>query len=213
MIVRTINSKEETVMNLQQKLILASASPRRRDILRNLGLEFDIMIPNIDETMPPELNTDSAVEFLSVKKAKSIANKIDYPAIIIGSDTTVAIDGEVLGKPVDKKEAFDMLKKLSGRSHEVISGYAIVNTLENRVTSGSIISKVYFDDLSDEQIQAYISTGEPMDKAGAYAIQGYASTFIPHIEGCYNNIVGLPTYAVCKALKENGINVLKFVPA
>ncbi|MEW5822400.1 MAG: Maf family protein [Cyanobacteriota bacterium] len=190
-------------------LVLASASPRRKELLEKLGLSFKIIPSDIDETIENnELTPDEIVRLLALKKAEDIAKKLDYPAIVIGSDTTVTIDNMILGKPEDDNDAHRMLSILSGRSHSVISGIAIIDRELKRTYVDSVSSRVIFKELSDEEIINYIKTGEPMDKAGAYAIQGYASTFITGINGCYNNIVGLPIYKLSEALKPFGINIL-----
>lgn len=192
-----------------KKLILASASPRRKELLENLGYEFQIIPADIDETVNGSKSPEEIVKELALQKASHIANNIDYPAVIIGSDTIVVIDNTILGKPENTEDAYKMLKLLSGRSHQVISGIAIIDTSNNNKIVESASSDVYFRPISEKEITDYISTKEPMDKAGAYAIQGLASTFIEKINGCYNNIVGLPLFKVTRALKEFDLDILK----
>ncbi|MGD9580955.1 MAG: nucleoside triphosphate pyrophosphatase [Vampirovibrionia bacterium] len=191
-----------------KKLILASASPRRKELLKNLGYEFEIIPADIEETIDNSKIPEEIVKELSFQKAEHIAKKVSEPSVIIGSDTIVVINNKILGKPIDEKDAFNMLQELSGKVHQVISGIAIIDNKTNKTFIDCVSSDVYFRELSKEEIIKYIETKEPMDKAGAYAIQGIASIFIEKIEGCYNNIVGLPVFTVAKALKDFGMDVL-----
>lgn len=192
-----------------KKLILASASPRRRKLLKHLGLTFKVMPSNCNETVDPDTSPDEAVKILALRKAQNIANQTTEPALVIGSDTTVVINNKSLGKPIDNKDACRMLKLLSGTTHEVISGLAVIDTTTKVEIVDSVSSKVLFKELTEEEINDYIQTREPIDKAGAYAIQGLASTFIEKIDGCYNNIVGLPIFRLSEILKDFNINILK----
>lgn len=198
-------------MNKKQakKLILASASPRRKELLENLGYVFQIIPADIDETINGTKSPKEIVKELALQKATYVADSVNYPAIIIGSDTIVVVDNTILGKPENNEDACNMLKLLSGRSHQVISGIAIIDNKSNKNIVDSISSDVYFRTISKEEITSYVKTGEPMDKAGAYAIQGLASTFIEKINGCYNNIVGLPIFKVTQALKEFDLDILE----
>jgi len=203
-------------MDNNKTIILASASPRRKNLLEGLGMKFKIIISDIDESFCQDMDPDKAVRCLALKKAEDVLKKIDYPAIIIGADTTVVIDNQSLGKPKDFDEAFRMLSMLSGRSHKVITGIAVIdsnNTSQgpefNKTFVDSITSEVFFKELSGQEIYNYIKTGEPMDKAGAYAIQGIGSIFISQISGCYNNIVGLPIFRLYQILEELGFSVLE----
>ena len=182
-----------------RKLILASQSPRRKELLEKCGYPFDVIVADIDESIDSSLTLENAIQQLAYKKAKKIFD--DYPdAIVIGSDTIVSINKKILGKPKDEQEAFNMLKLLSGKTHEVITGLTIL-TKEKKYNHVSV-NKVTFYDLSDEEIYKYISTKEPMDKAGSYAIQGIASRYIKSIDGDYYAIVGLPVSVVYHILKE-----------
>jgi septum formation protein len=192
-----------------KKIILASASPRRKMLLDNIGLTFDIIPSNVDESGYYNLPPEESVKILSLKKAEDIAYNIDYPAIVIGSDTTVAIDNLSLGKPESFEDAFRMLKLLSGRYHKVLSGIAIIDNTTRKTVIDCVCSEVLFKELTDDEIATYIKTGEPMDKAGSYAIQGIASLFIKGISGCYNNIVGLPVFRLTEILKDFGINIIE----
>lgn len=182
-----------------RKLILASQSPRRKELLEKCGYSFDVIVADIDESIDSSLTLENAIQQLAYKKAKKIFD--DYPdAIVIGSDTIVSINKKILGKPKDEQEAFNMLKLLSGKTHEVITGLTILT--KEKTYNHVSVNKVTFYDLSDEEIYKYISTKEPMDKAGSYAIQGIASRYIKSIDGDYYAIVGLPVSVVYHILKE-----------
>lgn len=198
-------------MNLKKPktLILASASPRRRKLLKHLGLTFKVIPSNCDETIGPEIAPEEAVKILALRKARDIASQTTAPALVIGSDTTVVINHKSLGKPVDAEDACRMLKMLSGAAHEVISGIAVIDTTTQKEVVDYVSSRVIFKELSEEEIRNYVQTKEPMDKAGAYAIQGLASMFVEKIDGCYNNIVGLPVFRLTEILKDFDINILK----
>ena len=170
------------------KLILASSSPRRRDILNEFKYKFNIEVANIDESMDDNKSAIENVKMVALKKAKAIGERHD--TIVLGCDTIVVCDGIKLGKPKDKADAARMLKMLSGRAHEVVSGVAII--FNDEVYNFAVSSSVHFKDISDAEILEYIETGEPMDKAGSYAIQGIGHKFISHFEGSEYNIIGLP---------------------
>ncbi len=171
-------------------IILASGSPRRQELLTSIGVEFSIIKPDVDEEGfdVAHLTPYQLVEFLAEKKAGSVANS--HPqAFVIGSDTVVSLENQVLGKPHDEAEAFTMLRQLQGNCHHVISGISVC--YNGQCISSHAVTEVTMDPMNDELIRQYIATGEPMDKAGAYAIQGYTSLFIPRINGCYFNVVGM----------------------
>ena len=169
------------------KLVLASASPRRREILSTAGYAFEVRPADVDESLRPGESPAAYVERLAEEKARAVWRPGE---ITLGADTTVVIDGEALGKPADADEAAAMLRRLAGRPHEVLTGYCIYDGRTAR--SGVESTTVVFAPLSDAEIEAYAASGEPYDKAGGYGIQGLASKFIPRIEGCYFNVVGLP---------------------
>ncbi len=173
----------------EQPLILASASPRRRELLAQIGLEFTVVIADIDETpLPGEVHTDYT---LRLAEAKARAVLFLHPdSVVIGADTTVAIHGELLGKPRGAEDAARMLRLLSGRGHQVTTAVAVLTS--DRTLTAVETTAVFFSDMTDDDIAAYVAIGEPMDKAGAYAIQGRAAQWIPRIEGDYSNVVGLP---------------------
>ncbi len=192
-------------------LILASKSPRRRYLLEKAGLSFSVIPSDIDETTVPLSPPEVYVRVLSEAKAESIAKK--YPEKwVIGADTIVLKDGSVLGKPGSIDEARSMLKQLSGQAHEVFTGYSIVCKAKNRKFSETVQTEVYFKNLTDEEIEWYIHTKEPFDKAGAYAIQGLGTFLVKRINGSYTNVVGLPVCEVIEFLIKEGVVGLSITP-
>jgi septum formation protein len=182
-------------------LILASASPRRRELLAQAGFTFQVRPAHIPED--PLLNEDpiAYVTRLAREKAQVVFNAVhDAETVVLGADTTVTLDNHILGKPDDSADAARMLRLLSGRTHRVITGIAVVTASATEVAAE--VTAVRFLTLREEEIAAYIATGEPMDKAGAYAIQGRAARWIPRIEGCYFNVVGLPLALVSTLLES-----------
>lgn len=172
------------------RLILASASPRRRSLLRSLGLDFEVFASDADETvtgLPMEM-----VRTLALRKAEAVRGAFS-DAWIVAADTLVALDDRALGKPEDEREAVSMLRSLSGRAHDVFTGICLLDAKTGKYDLRVVGSRVHFRSLTDAEIEAYVRTGEPMDKAGAYAIQGGAAAFITGYDGSYSNIVGLPT--------------------
>jgi septum formation protein len=188
-----------------EDIVLASASPRRREMLARLGIDFQVVPSAADETVLVDEAPEAHVTRLSCDKAMEVARRPDQTGRwFIGSDTVVVRDNVILGKPADKAEAAAMLTSLSGRSHRVISGYAVYDKASNRTLSAAVITKVFFKDLTAAEIEGYIATEEPFDKAGSYAIQGIGSFMVPNIEGSYTNVVGLPLCEVISALEELG---------
>jgi len=189
-----------------QRIILASQSPRRKKILEQVGLDFEVVVSDFDETKIKFKNPQEMVEKLSLEKAKLIAKK--YPsAIVIGADTTVIFRKEIIGKPKSKQDAVRILKLLSDNTHEIVTGFTVIK--ESKSITEHVISKVKFKKLSEAEIKAYVATGEPMDKAGGYGIQEKGGLFIESIEGDYFNVVGLPIFAVAEALKQFGVDITK----
>lgn len=185
------------------KIILASASERRKELLCRLVDDFDIVVSDFDEsTVPFEGDIDKYVKAVALGKAVDIKNRIDEDAIIISADTIVTQDNKILGKPKDKQEAFEMLKSLQGKSHFVYSGVVVINTKTDITKEESLGTKVTFSEISDKEILEYIETGEPLDKAGSYGIQGKGGIFVERIEGCYYNVVGLPLNKLKSMLDE-----------
>ena len=191
------------------RLILASASPRRAELLQASGIPFDVVPAHVDEQFQPEEAPGIAVARVAQLKADSVA--ASYPhAVVLAADTTVVVDGEALAKPADAADAERMLRLLSGRTHEVVTGMCLRNASRRLVQVES--TRVQMARLTSEEIAWYISTREPYDKAGAYAVQGYAGRFITGIEGSYSNVVGLPISRVYELLKELGCDILEPQP-
>ena len=183
---------------MANKLILASKSPRRRGFFDMLGLDYTAISPDVDESADPSLTAEKFVQELAKSKAMAI-NADD--AFIVAADTVVVLDGKILGKPKDKADAKAMLESYSARSHEVITGCAIKHG--GKIVTFATVTRVYFKELTDEQIEAYVSTDEPYDKAGGYGIQGIAGLFVSKIDGDYNNVVGLPLCDLDTAMWKN----------
>jgi septum formation protein len=186
------------------KLILASASPRRAEILHNAGYAFGVVHSAIDETPIPGEPAEAMVQRLADAKAELVAARSVGPAIVIAADTTVLIGTQVLGKPRTTEDARQMLQSLSGMTHSVITGVSLVRLPDVERRSFVESTQVHFATLSAEEIDEYLESGEPFDKAGGYAIQGRAGRFIPRIEGCYFNVVGLPMARVARELTALG---------
>lgn len=185
------------------KVILASASERRQELLSRLIKTFDVIVSNFDESKVIfEGSIDRYVKDIALGKAMNIKNKLDEDAIIISADTVVTIDNMILGKPRDEEDAFNIIKSLQGRKHLVYSGVVVINTAKNLTIQESLSTEVTFSEISDDEILEYIKTGEPLDKAGAYGIQGIGGIFVEEIRGCYYNVVGLPLNKLKFMLKE-----------
>lgn len=190
------------------KLILASASPRRMEILKSLGLTFEVVPSNYDEIIVQKSPYELVVEFAS-EKAMEVAGRTAPGKIILAADTIVYKDGEILGKPKNDVDAVRMLEKLSNDSHRVITGLCLYDTTTRVVKCDWEETIVYFKELSKEEIDDYIHTSEPLDKAGAYGIQGFGGVFVKRIEGCYFNVVGLPVYKLNLLLGSMGVNLFR----
>lgn len=190
-----------------KKIILASASPRRKEILEITGLKFEVCPGDYEEDLNLSLKPRELSKFLSRKKAEYVSDKYDN-AIIIAADTFISINNKVLGKPHNEKEAEKMLGMLNGKKHSVITGFTVLDTGRKKKISKSVITSVYLRKLTRNEIKTYIKSGEPLDKAGAYAIQGLGAVFIEKIAGDYFNVVGLPLFALTECLKKFGISVL-----
>lgn len=196
-------------MRHEFKLILASASPRRAEILRNAGFDFEVVPVHADESLRPGEAATDYVRRLAEEKARIVARQLAKDAagdstFIIAADTVVVIDNEILGKPSSAANARDMLHRLSGKTHEVYTGLSVLRGNASRTVVE--MTRVTFVTLSKQEIEDYIATGEPFDKAGAYAIQGQGGNFISRIEGCYFNVMGLPLarlYAILRELQED----------
>ena len=188
--------------------VLASKSPRREELLKNIGINAKIVPANVNEGAFKNLPAEKMVTELSMLKAGDVARNYDSDTIVIGADTCVVINGEILGKPADAGDAKRMLTALSGNTHEVLTGYCVVNCKDGVSVAKCEKTLVTFRKLTEEEIDAYIGTGEPMDKAGAYGIQQMGSKFVEKIEGDYFNVVGLPVCALVTLMQnEFGIKI------
>jgi len=188
-------------------LYLASSSPRRRMLLERLRLPFFVLAKPVDEALDVEAPPRRRVEILAERKARAAAEDVSQ-GLVIGADTLVVCNGRVLGKPADAREAEKMLQLLQGRQHDVYTGVAVVEKPAGRVLVACEQTKVKFKPLTESEIKRYVATGEPLDKAGAYAVQGVGAIFIDSIKGCFFNVVGLPLARLAQMLKEFGVDVL-----
>lgn len=187
-------------------IILASQSPRRRELLGQMGLKFSIRTPDIDEHMERALSPDKLVEAISAEKAAAVCAQAGADSLVIAADTVVVWNGQVLGKPVDEPDARRMLGELSGQTHLVYTGFTVRQG--ERAVTQSECTRVTFRPLTGAEISAYVATSEPMDKAGAYGIQGLGSLLVEGIQGDYFNVMGLPVCALGQVLKQFGIHCL-----
>lgn len=190
-----------------KEIVLASASPRRFELLKQLGINFKVYPADIIENILPGLSSEELVQELSLEKAMYVARKLGNDSIVIGADTIVVKDS-VLGKPENEKQAFDMLKYLQGGWHEVLTGITVVDSCSLKYVRSFEKTRVKMRKLNDSTIGSYIKTGEPMDKAGAYGIQGIGALLVERIEGCYFNVVGLPLVKLSSKLEEFGVKIL-----
>jgi len=189
------------------RIVLASNSPRRKELLKQIFDEFDIIKSNFNEDEVNEKDPENLVQILSLKKAEEVFDRIqnkENELLVIGGDTLVYFDKEILGKPKDEKDAFNTLKKLQGNKNEVYSAFTIILKKDNKIIKETCLSKsiITMKSMSDEEIEEYIKTGEPMDKAGSYAVQGIGNNFIEKIEGSYSSVVGLDVEKLKDILKE-----------
>lgn len=197
-----------------EKIVLASASPRRQEILKNIGMEFYVAVPNVDEeSVVYSGDAGLYVQELALLKAAASAKKLDIKknknTLIISADTVVVSGGEILGKPKDSEDAKRMLTALSGRAHSVVTGICIFRMSDGFSVCDAVKTEVVFKTLSQDLIDSYVSTNEPLDKAGAYGIQGKGAILVDKIDGDYFNVVGLPVSRLCDILgSEFGVNVL-----
>ena len=187
---------------INKPFVLASASMRRQHLLRQIGISFEISVSEFDEVFDPMKSPENNVESLAIQKAVVVAARYAN-AIVLGADTTVVLDHQVLNKPNDRDDAIRMLRSLSGRRHTVVTGISLVDRPSNLKTSAIERTSVSFRKLMDDEIEEYVDSGSPMDKAGAYGIQDdYGATFVEHIEGCFYNVIGLPIARFYQLLKE-----------
>lgn len=188
------------------QLILASGSPRRKELLGILGIPFEVAVSHAKEVIHEDMLPEKSAEQLALIKAKDVAQKY-RSGLVIGADTIVVLENQILGKPATKEEARQMLSLLSGSSHQVITGLALVDAGTGDEQVCSEITRVWFRPLEAREIEWYVETGEPMDKAGAYGIQGKGSILVDKIDGCYFNVVGLPLTRLYLMLKEKGVSL------
>jgi septum formation protein len=186
------------------KLILASSSPRRAEILTNAGLQFSVLSSAVDESPYPGEEPAALVQRLANAKADLVTARALGPAVVLAADTVVVLDGKILGKPRSSEDARHMLQQLSGRTHSVLTGVTLVRLPDAERRHFSESTLVHFRPITEDELSAYLATEEPYDKAGAYAIQGLAGRYIPRIEGCYFNVVGLPLSRVLTELQSLG---------
>ena len=190
-------------------IILASSSPRRRELLIQAGIPFTVMPSEVDEEHIEYSGTpEGMAEYLACIKAQDVAEKVDK-GLVLGADTIVVCEGDIFGKPSDSNDAKKMLERLSGREHCVITGLALIDAANGMLKKGYEMTMVRFSALTAEKVEAYINTGEPFGKAGAYAIQGYGALLVEGIKGCYSNVVGLPLYRLGYLLEELGIKMMQ----
>jgi septum formation protein len=190
-----------------QKIYLASNSPRRKELLKQIRLNFEIIQVNYKEDMTLSMKPVDLAKYLSRGKAKIAAKKIKS-GLIISADTFISLGGEILGKPHTKEQAKITLKKISGKILGVISGFSVIDAKTKKTISKAVCTKVYIKKLSEREIDNYIKTAEPLDKAGAFGIQGLGALIVKKIEGDYNGIVGLPLYELGQTLKKFGIEII-----
>ena len=186
------------------RLVLASSSPRRQELLRNAGFTFEVVPSRIDEDNHPDADPIAHAERLAQLKAEEVAQRFapEEDVVVLGADTVVVAEGTVLGKPRSPEEAAAMLEKLSGREHQVITGVALLAPGGSRRAVDHETTRVFFRPLTRQEIEDYAASGEPLDKAGAYAIQGRAGRFVTRLEGCYFNVMGLPVALVDRLVRE-----------
>ena len=187
-------------------IILASSSPRRKDLLRQIGVEFSIDPADVDERVLPNEVPEGYAVRVALDKARLAASRA-VAGIVIAADTIVVVDDEILGKPADAGDAERMLKMLSGKAHRVITGLAVMDAATGRTLTRTSITRVWFRRLMQQEIVSYIATGEPLDKAGAYGIQERGALLVDKIDGCYFNVVGLPLSLLGKLLRDFGIDM------
>ena len=187
-------------------IILASQSPRRKELMGQIGLKFKVVSPNVDEHVEGNPSPAQLVEELSLRKAQAVARQTGGDELIIAADTVVALEGTVLGKPEDERDAFSMLSALSGNRHYVYTGVTVIRG--GRVEAQHEVTTVTFRELEPDEISHYIATGEPMDKAGAYGIQGLGALLVSGIDGDYFNVMGLPVYRLGRMLAGFGVDLL-----
>lgn len=188
-----------------ERFILASGSPRRSELLSRIGLPFEVLVSGTDESQDGHEDARLYARAMSRNKAMEVAGKVSGDCLVLAADTVVAREGHILGKPVDRTDAFRMLRLLSNGWHEVITGLTLVRTQSMQVLTAEEITRVHFRDLDDALINRYLDTGEASDKAGAYGVQGYGSLLVERMDGDYYNVMGLPLHRLSRLLEQMGI--------
>ena len=196
-------SSEAGYKSDEDEIVLASTSPRRRDLLSRLSIRFRVVPPSVSEDVRDRESPREMVERLALSKARNVGRSLRR-GLVVGADSVVVIDGRVLGKPTDDAEAREMLKSLRGREHQVVTGVTVVDALNQQVWTANQVSTITMREYSDQEIEAYVTSGEPMDKAGAYAVQDRDFRPATLVEGCYANVVGLPLCLLVDMLKDAG---------
>jgi septum formation protein len=193
----------QELLHIDKPIVLASQSPRRKQLLQMLGLDFKVKAADIEENIDPDLPAEAIAIELAISKAKSVAETLRKQSIVIGADTIVLLDGEILTKPANEDEAFVMLKRLSDKTHYVMTGLAIVDSKTMKTITSYKLTEVTFRKLATKEIDDYVESGSPLDKAGAYGIQDdFGAVFVKKINGCYYNVVGLPLEELYEKLKD-----------
>ncbi|MFO7898009.1 MAG: Maf family protein [Planctomycetota bacterium] len=187
------------------RLILASGSPRRRELLAAMGYAFEVLVPRVDESVAPGADAAEAAERLAVAKAEEAARRAPPPAVIVAADTLCALRGRVIGKPADRDDARRILRRLSGTRHHVITGLCVLDARSGRRVAESVATAVVMKPMTDAQVREYVESGEADGKAGAYAIQETGDRYVARIEGSFDNVVGLPTERLAEILAEFGL--------
>jgi len=193
---------------MEEKIILASSSPRRKELLEQIGLQFEIIPSGYEEDMSLDLSNEELAKTLAYNKAKDVVDKVEN-GVVIGSDTFIVFSGKRIGKPRDEKDAKEILQMISGQTVTIYSGLAIINKQNKKEITDFEITDVKIKELTEKEIKEYIETGEPLDKAGAFAIQGRGAIFIEKINGCFSNVIGLPLYKLYTNLLKIGVDILK----
>ncbi len=197
------------VKTIKQKIILASTSPRRKELATEMGLEFEIIPSDYEEDMTKKLSPKKMVTTFSYGKAEDVAKRLTE-GIVIGVDTIVVFKGKKIGKPKSAEQAIQMLQSFSGKWQSVYSGVAVIDAKTKKFVVDYEITKVKFRKLDLAEIKAYVATGDALDKAGAYGIQGLSSIFFEKVDGCYTNVIGFPSYCVYRNLKKMGVNIFAY---
>ncbi len=195
-------------INKMKRIILASTSPRRHGLMQQIGLDFEVIPSNYEEDMTMNMFSYKLVQTLAYGKAKEVANRVKS-GIVIGADTFVTLGNKKLGKPKSKEDAKNMLRMQSGKMQKIYSGIAIIDVKSGKELIAYEVTKLKMKKLTKKEIDGYVATGEPLDKAGAFALQGLGAIFVEKVDGCYSNVIGLPLHLLANKLKEFNIDIFK----